>query len=43
MEFKIVVYTQTQVLYFIIPEEELDSIYIKYSNSQIFILNIIQN
>ena len=43
MWFKLIIYTQTQVLYFTIPEEELDSIYIKYSNSQIFILNITQN
>lgn len=43
MRFKLVIYTSTKVIYMIVSEDELDSIYIQYSNSYIFILNIYQD
>ena len=42
MRFKLVIYTSKKVIYMIVSEEELDSIYIQYQSSNIFILNIIQ-
>ncbi len=33
MQFKLVIYTSTKVIYMIISEDELDSIYNRYSNS----------
>ena len=43
MQFKLVIYTSTKVIYMIVSEDELDSIYNQYSDSYIFILNIYQN
>ena len=43
MRFKLVIYTSKKVIYIIVSEDELDSIYNQYSNSNIFILNIYQN
>ena len=43
MQFKLVIYTSTKVIYMIVSEDELDSFYNQYSNSNIFILNIDQN
>jgi len=42
MWFKLVIYTSLKVIYLTVSEEELDSIYIQYSDSNIFILNIYQ-
>lgn len=43
MQFKLVIFTSTKVIYMIVSEDELDSIYNQYSDSNIFILNIYQN
>ena len=43
MQFKLVIYTSAKVIYMIVSEDELDSIYNQYSDSYIFILNIYQN
>ena len=43
MRFKLVIYTSKKVIYIIVSEDELDSTYNQYSNSNIFILNIYQN
>ena len=43
MQFKLVIYTSTKVIYMILSEDELDSIYNQYSDSNIFILNNYQN
>ena len=43
MQFKLVIYTSTKVIYMIVSEDELDSIYNQYSDSNIFILHIYQN
>ena len=43
MQFKLVIYTSTKVIYMIVSEYELDLIYNQYSDSNIFILNIYQN
>lgn len=43
MRFKLVIYASTKVIYMIVSEDELDSIYNQYSDSNIFILNIYQN
>ena len=43
MQFKLVIYTSTKVIYMIVSEDELDSIYNQYSDSNIFILHFYQN
>ena len=43
MQFKLVIYTSAKVIYMIVSEDELDSIYNQYSDSNVFILNIYQN
>ena len=43
MQFKLVIYTSTKVIYMIVSEDELDSIYNQYFDSNIFILHIYQN
>ena len=43
MQFKLVIYTSTKVIYMSVSGDELDSIYNQYSDSNIFILNNYQN
>ena len=43
MQFKLVIYTSTKVINMIVSEDELDSIYNQYFDSNIFILHIYQN
>ena len=43
MLFKLAVHTSTKVIYLICSENEIDSIFDMYKDSQIFILNILNS